>query len=84
MSVFRIHKTDNFTVMSNTHLRDKQLSLEAKGLLSLILSLPNDYECSINGLCKICAEEERAIKSIIKELKKFGYLSESVKASDMQ
>lgn len=72
MSVIRVHKSKNFTVMSNVHLRDKNLSLKSKGLLSMMLSLPDDWEYSIAGLCKICKENETAIKSSINELKYFG------------
>lgn len=74
MSVIRVHKSKNFTVMSNVHLRDKNLSLKSKGLLSMMLSLPDDWEYSIAGLCKICKENETAIKSSINELKDFGYI----------
>lgn len=74
MSVFRIHKTNNFTVMSNTHFRDNRMSLKAKGLLSLMLSLPDGWDYSINGLCQICIEKESAIKSTLQELKNLGYL----------
>lgn len=74
MAVFRINKTSNYTVMSNHHLKDRGLSLKAKGLLSLMLSLPDDWDYSINGLCAICVESESAVNSALKELKKRGYL----------
>lgn len=74
MSVIRVHKTKNYTVMSNTHLRDKDLSLKAKGLLSVMLSLPDDWSYSISGLCAICKESETAIKSALDELKANGYV----------
>lgn len=74
MSVFRISKNKNYTVMSNYHLREKEMSLKAKGLLSLMLSLPNEWDYSINGLVSICKENEKAIKSTLKELQTFGYL----------
>ena len=74
MAVFRVDKTADYTVMSNTHLREKELSLKAKGLLSLMLSLPDDWDYSIEGLVAICKENETAIKSTLNELKKFGYL----------
>ncbi|MCD7724309.1 MAG: helix-turn-helix domain-containing protein [Clostridiales bacterium] len=74
MSVIRVHKSKNFTVMSNTHLRDKDLSLKAKGLLSVMLSLPDDWNYSIAGLCSICKENETAVKSTIKELKEKRYV----------
>ena len=74
MAVFRINKTKNYTVMSNFHLKDRGLSLKAKGLLSLMLSLPDDWDYSISGLCAICIENESAVKSTLNELKKRGYL----------
>lgn len=74
MAVFRINKTSDYTVMSNTHLRDKSISLKAKGLLSLMFSLPPTWDYSVDGLCSICKEEKTAIESALKELKKSGYL----------
>ena len=74
MSVFKIEKTKDFTVMSNYHLRDKNLSLKAKGLLSFMLSLPEDWDYSLMGLCAICKESRDAIRSTLKELQKYGYL----------
>lgn len=74
MSVIRVHKNKNFTVMSNVHLRDMELSLKAKGLLSVMLSLPDNWNYSIAGLCSICKENETAIKSTIKELKERRYV----------
>lgn len=74
MAVFKIEKNKNYTIMSNYHLRDKNLSLKAKGLLSFMLSLPDDWDYSLNGLCAICKEQETAIKSTLKELKRTGYL----------
>lgn len=74
MSVIRIHKNKDFTVMGNLHFREKEMSLKAKGLLSLMLSLPNDWNYSIRGLCSIVSENETAVKSALKELQKFGYL----------
>ena len=72
--VFKVEKTKNYTIMSNYHLRDKNLSLKAKGLLSFMLSLPEDWDYSLNGLCAICKESEGAIKSTLRELKDNGYL----------
>lgn len=72
--IFRIEKNKNYTVISNYHLKDKNLSLKAKGLLSLMLSLPEDWDYSINGLVAICKEELRAVKSTLQELKEYGYL----------
>lgn len=72
--VIRVNKTSNYTVMSNYHFKDKNLSLKGKGLLSLMLSLPDSWDYSIAGLCTICKENETAIKSALNELKKCGYL----------
>ena len=74
MSVFRIEKTNNYTVMSNYHLREREMSLKAKGLLSLMLSLPNDWDYTIEGLVTICKENISAVRATLTELKKFGYL----------
>ena len=74
MSVFRINKNSNYTVMSNYHFKEKDMSLKAKGLLSLMLSLPQDWNYSIAGLVQICKENESAIKTTLKELQEFGYL----------
>lgn len=74
MATIRIEKNKNYTVMSNYHLKEKEMSLKAKGLLSLMLSLPDDWDYSISGLVAICKENETAIKSTLLELKQFGYL----------
>ena len=74
MSVIRVNKTDNYTVMSNHHLQDNQMSLKAKGLLSQMLSLPDDWDYTIKGLVSINKESEAAISSALDELKKNGYL----------
>lgn len=74
MAVFRVNKTKDYTVMSNQHLKDKNLSLKAIGLLSRILSLPDDWDYSINGLVRICKEEQRAVTAALDELKQYGYL----------
>lgn len=74
MAIFRLEKNKNYTVMSNYHLRDKNLSLKAKGLLSFMLSLPDDWDYSLNGLVKVLKENETSIKTALKELKKYGYL----------
>lgn len=74
MSVIRINKNENHPLWSNCYLREKGMSLKAKGLLSLMLSLPDDWDYSIVGLVSICKENETAIKSTLKELKEFGYL----------
>ena len=74
MSVFKIEKSKNYTVMSNYHLRDKNLSYKAKGLLSFMLSLPDDWDYSINGLVAISKEGVKAIRNILQELQRYGYL----------
>ena len=74
MATFRVNKTSDYTVISNHHLREKGMSLKAKGLLTLMLSLPENWDYSISGLASICAENETAIKTGLNELKKFGYL----------
>lgn len=73
-SVCRVNKTKDYTVMSNAHLKSKNLSLKAIGLLSKVLSLPNDWDYSISGLSSICKEKETAIKAALDELKEWGYL----------
>ena len=78
MPVIRINKTQNYTVMSNYHLKEKDMSLKAKGLLSLMLSLPDSWDYSISGLVPICKENETEIKSILKELEEFGYLERTM------
>lgn len=72
--IFRVNKNNNYTVMSNHHLRDKSLSLKAKGLLSQMLSLPDDWNFSVNGLISLNREEKTAITAALKELKDNGYL----------
>ncbi len=74
MSTFKINKNRDFTVMSNYHLRDKNLSLKAKGLLSFMLSLPDDWDYSLRGLVAICKESKDAIRSTLNELKLNYYL----------
>lgn len=75
MAVFRIEKTRDFTVMSNYHLRDVELSLKAKGLLSLMLSLPEDWDYTTKGLACICKDGVDSITSALKELESHGYLT---------
>lgn len=75
MSIVRVHKTGNFTVMSNFHFKEKQMSLKAKGLLSLMLSLPDDWNYSISGLVKLSKDGKDGVMSALAELEKFGYLS---------
>ena len=74
MAVIRVEKNRNFTTMSNYHLRDKELSLKAKGLLSQILSLPDEWDYSVRGLASICLEGKDCIVATLKELENKGYL----------
>ena len=75
MPVFRINKTQNYTVMSNHHFKEKKMSLKAKGLLSLMLSLPDDWDYSISGLATLSKDGKDSIMSALAELEKFGYLT---------
>ncbi len=74
MAVFRVERTNNYTVMSNYHLRDKTLSLKAKGLLSLMLSLPETWDYTLSGLARISLEGKDAIRAAVVELEKAGYI----------
>lgn len=71
--IVRVNKTNDYTTMSNIHLKDRRLSLKAKGLLSVVLSLPPDWKYSIEGLASISKEKETSIKSALDELKDNGY-----------
>ena len=75
MAVFRVEKTKDFTVMCNHHLRNVKLSLKAKGLLSLMLSLPEDWDYTTKGLACICRDGVDSIGSSLKELEQHGYLT---------
>jgi hypothetical protein len=77
MAVFRVERTNNYTVMSNYHLRDKSLSLKAKGLLSLMLSLPETWDYTLAGLARISLEGKDAIRAAVVELEKAGYIHRS-------
>ena len=74
MAVYRVERTQGYTVMSNYHLKDTALSLKAKGLLSMFLSFPDDWNYSTRGLASICKEGVEAIGNTIKELEKAGYI----------
>ncbi len=74
MAVFRIEKTRDYTVMANFHLRDTELSLKAKGLLSLMLSLPEDWDYTTKGLARICRDGVDSICSTVRELEEHGYI----------
>ena len=74
MSVIRVNKTKNYTVLSNYHFKEKGMSLKAKGLLSLMLSLPDDWNYSIAGLVTLSKDGKDSVMSALGELEKFGYL----------
>lgn len=74
MSVFRVHKTKNFSIISNLHFKEKEMSLKAKGLLSLMLSLPDDWNYSVAGLVKLSKDGKDSVMSALGELENFGYL----------
>ena len=77
MAVFRVEKNRGYTVMSNHHLRNKDLSLKAKGLLSQMLSLPEDWDFTLKGLSLINREQIDAIRAAVKELEQAGYIVRS-------
>ncbi len=77
MAVFRIDKKRDYTVMSNHHLRNKELSLKAKGLFSVILSLPDNWDYTVKGLAYICKEGADCIRGALKELEQQGYIERS-------
>ena len=77
MAVFRVEKNRGYTVMSNHHLRNKDLSLKAKGLLSQMLSLPEDWDFTLKGLSLINREQIDAIRAAVRELEQAGYIVRS-------
>lgn len=74
MPKYIVHKTKDYTVMGNTHFREKKMTLRAKGLLSLMLSLPDDWDYSIAGLCTLSKDGRDSVMNALKELENFGYL----------
>lgn len=74
MSTFRVNKNVNYTVMSNYHLQDKKLSLKAKGLLSYMLSLPDDWDYSLKGLTVGCKDGLDSVRTAVLELEEHGYV----------
>ena len=75
MAVYRVEKTRDYTVMANYHLRDERLTLKAKGLLSLLLSLPDDWKITVRGLAAIVADGVDSVQAAMKELQDTGYIS---------
>ena len=76
--VFRVERNKNFTVMSNHHFKNKDLSLKAKGLLSLMLSLPEDWNYNIQGLASLSRDGIDSVRSAIKELEHYGYVERNI------
>ena len=74
MAVFRVEKTRDYTIMANHHLRNTALSLKAKGLLSLMLSLPEDWDYTTKGLARICRDGVDSICATVRELEEAGYI----------
>lgn len=74
-AVFRVNKDRNYTVMSNYHLNDKNISLKAKGLLSQMLSLPDTWDYTLRGLAAINKERIDAIRTAVLELEQHGYIT---------
>lgn len=82
MAVIRVQKIQNYTVMSNHHLRNLELSLKAKGLISLMLSFPPGWDYNIAGLVSICKESYTSVRSVLKELEEHKYLIRERKNSE--
>jgi hypothetical protein len=83
MAVFRVEKTKDYTVMANHHLKNKDLSLKAKGLLSQMLSLPDDWDYTLKGLSTINKESVDAIREAVKELERAGYIERTRSRNQM-
>ena len=82
MAVFRVNKNKDYTVMSNYHLKDANMSFKAKGLLSMMLSLPDDWDYSIKGIVSISKENKTSIQSALKELEENKYLKRTKKQNE--
>ncbi len=82
MKIQKIKKEEGYTVMSNYHFKDRRLSLKAKGLLSMMLSLSDNWKFSLVGLSSISVESEETIRKILQELKKYKYLKMVQKRSE--
>lgn len=74
MGIYRVEKTNNYSVMSNYHFKDKRLSWKAKGLLSTFLSLPDNWDYKVHGLAEMSTDGEASVKAGLKELEEYGYL----------
>lgn len=76
--IFRVERTKNYTVMSNQHFKNKSLSLKAKGLLSLMLSLPDDWNYNMQGLASLSRDGIDSVRSAIKKLEHHGYVQRNI------
>ena len=74
MAVFRVNKDRNYTIMSNHHFKNRELSLKAMGLLSLMLNLPDTWDYTLKGLSAICGDGLSGVRSALVELEKHGYV----------
>ena len=74
MAVIRVNKSRDYTVMSNVHFKEREMSLKAKGLLSLMLSLPDEWDYSVAGLAALSKDGKDSVMNAISELEEFGYL----------
>ena len=82
MAIYRINKTKDYTIIANYHLREKEMSLKAKGLLTLFLSLPDNWNFSVNGITEIVKESRNTVNEIMRELEKFKYLKRKAIRTD--
>jgi len=74
VAVIRVEKTRDYTTMSNYHFKEKDMSLKAKGLLSMILSLPEDWDYTLEGLSMLCKDGKDSVRTALNELMEFGYV----------
>ena len=74
MATMRIEKNKDFTIVSNYHLKDSRLSLKAKGLMTMMISLPKEWNFTVKGLAKLSTDGEYSVRAAIKELEQHGYL----------
>lgn len=74
MAVFRVNRSKNYTHMANYHFREKKMTLKAKGLLSLMLSLPEEWDYSVRGLAVLSKDGKDSVMNTLSELEEFGYL----------
>lgn len=82
MAIYRVHKKNDYTMINNYLIKDKNLQLKDKGMLLVLLSLPNDWDFSVAGLEKICKETKDTINGILNNLQKYNYLKREIKRDD--